>query len=134
MTKKTIMLCATLFVFFAATAFALCKSSNDKSMKQSDVQRTEKFCSSTAAPIATATQPLLPRNCLRARNMKPSPSRTIALISMVRHLTATSLTRFTKNERSRCRGDGFACLLAQYLCLYAHAFGAFLWSDRAWLV
>lgn len=50
MTKKTIMLCATLFVFFAATAFALCKSFNDKSMKQSDAQRTEKILFVNGSP------------------------------------------------------------------------------------
>ena len=74
MTKKTIMLCATLFVFFAATAFALCKSSNDKSMKQSDVQRTEKILFVNGSPNRDGNTATLAKELLEGKEYE-----TIAL-------------------------------------------------------
>lgn len=74
MTKKTIMLCATLFVFFAATAFALCKSSNDKSMKQSDVQRTEKILFVNGSPNRDGNTATLVKELLEGKEYE-----TIAL-------------------------------------------------------
>ncbi len=50
MTKKTIVLCATLFVFFTATAFALCKSSKSESMKQTNTLQTEKILFINGSP------------------------------------------------------------------------------------
>ena len=74
MTKKTIMLCATLFVFFAATAFALCKSSNDKSMKQSDAQRTEKILFVNGSPNRDGNTATLAKELLEGKEYE-----TIAL-------------------------------------------------------
>ncbi len=50
MAKKTIILCTTLFMFFAATAFALCKSSNSKNMKQANTQQTENILFVNGSP------------------------------------------------------------------------------------
>ena len=74
MKKKTIMLCATLFVFFAATTFALCKSSNDKSMKQSDVQRTEKILFVNGSPNRDGNTAILAKELLEGKEYE-----TIAL-------------------------------------------------------
>ncbi len=50
MTRKTIVLCATFLVFFAATAFALCKSSKGENMKQTNTQQTEKILFINGSP------------------------------------------------------------------------------------
>lgn len=134
MTKKTIMLCATLFVFFAATAFALCKSSNDKSMKQSDAQRTEKILFVNGSPNRDGNTATLAKELLEGKEYETIALTDYRINFYGQTLDGDQFDEVYKNERSRCRGDGFACLLAQYLCLYAHAFRAFLWSDRAWLV
>ncbi len=50
MTKKIIVLCATFFVLFAATAFALCNSSNKESMEQQNTRQTEKILFINGSP------------------------------------------------------------------------------------
>ncbi len=67
MTKKTIVLCAALFVFFAATAFALCKSSKSESMKQTDMQQTEKILFINGSPNRDGNTAALAKTLLEGK-------------------------------------------------------------------
>ncbi len=68
MTKKTIMLCAVLFLFFAATAFALCKSSKSENMKQANTQeQTEKILFINGSPNRDGNTAALAKTLLEGK-------------------------------------------------------------------
>lgn len=74
MTKKTIMLCATLFVLFTATAFALCKSSKDENIKQTNRPQTEKILFVNGSPNSNGNTAALAKELLEGKEYE-----TIAL-------------------------------------------------------
>lgn len=67
MTKKIFLLCATFFVFFAATAFALCKYSNKESMKPQNSQQVEKILFINGSPNRDGNTATLAKELLEGK-------------------------------------------------------------------
>ncbi len=74
MAKKTIMLCVALFMLFAATAFALCKSSKVENMKQTNTQQIEKILFINGSPNRDGNTAALAKELLEGKDYE-----TIAL-------------------------------------------------------
>ena len=74
MIRKLFVLCTIFFVLFAATAFALCKSSNKESMKQKNAQQTEKILFINGSPNRDGNTAALAKELLEGKEYE-----TIAL-------------------------------------------------------